>query len=707
LEAISRAQSNWLGYLQQMPVIVEQSNQAIRNQITLMERMSYLQGEVGSSGGTPAFSSDGSGGGGRPPGDNGGSAGGYSTAALAGYQDPFQNMSSGTGGRGGGGGGGPAEQQVREQMQAMQGQDPRMIANMAAARGMAVNPATVGMVGGVVMGALGGMGGGGGGSGQGAPGSGSTSPQPGNAKRTAGGPPDPGKGGQPPDSQGQNEPGEPGDGDPAWRHFTHAVMNEVKAAGGVAAAGGVGGILGRATKIGARMGAGSFFKGAAGRTLLGAGAVGAAGIAANQVQNIGEDITEYQQLGSVRGGDYMTGIGMELENRIRAVDPFVNLPQTREAMQAAYSNGFMGDSVSQVQDQAISNFKELGMSMQETARMMASAMYGKDRTDSGATLEERTKLDAVVRTMKELSADGGLSAPERRAQLERATDELVPGGMDADSVKRGELALQEAYGNTRGLGENVSKIAQNVSNSQTLMAVAGQRVGITGIVPSAMKKAMNEAGYNQADILQIVAKETVQQVSGLTPKLQRVGVFMDLMNQQGAEIPSYEDAEALYDSVADGKDPIGDASKELSKPKRKTPAAIGMIKGANDLAMKAFNLPGKLFGSINDHFTENARETLGMPSREQETTAELFAPTGREASAPPQSAAAMPASVTTDGKVTGNVTITVDQAGRVTAPPSIQLSGLQQSALAGWGASQVNNVSPGDSHSTPPLTGGG
>jgi hypothetical protein len=57
--------------------------------------------------------------------------------------------------------------------------------------------------------------------------------------------------------------------------------------------------------------------------------------------------------------------------------------------------------------------------------------------------------------------------------------------------------------------------------------------------------------------------------------------------------------------------------------------------------------------------------------------------------------------------VTGNVTITVDQAGRVTAPPSIQLSGLQKSALAGWGASQVNNVSPGDSHSTPPLTGGG
>ena len=50
LESIARAQSSWLDYLQQMPVIVEQSNQAIRNQITLMERMSYLQSEVGSTG---------------------------------------------------------------------------------------------------------------------------------------------------------------------------------------------------------------------------------------------------------------------------------------------------------------------------------------------------------------------------------------------------------------------------------------------------------------------------------------------------------------------------------------------------------------------------------------------------------------------------------------------------------------------------------
>jgi hypothetical protein len=60
--------------------------------------------------------------------------------------------------------------------------------------------------------------------------------------------------------------------------------------------------------------------------------------------------------------------------------------------------------------------------------------------------------------------------------------------------------------------------------------------------------------------------------------------------------------------------------------------------------------------------------------------------------------------VTTEGTVRGNVTITIDQSGRVTAPPSIQLTGLQKSALAGWGSSQVNNVAPGDSHSTPPLT---
>lgn len=709
LEAIARAQSDWLGYLQQMPVIVEQSNQAIRNQITLMERMSYLQNEIGSSGGGgggAAFSSGGGGGGsGGGSGGGGGGGGGYSTAARAGYENPFEGMTTGVGGRGGGG---PTEQQVQEQIQ---GQDPRVLANMAAARGMGVNPATIGMIGGVVAGALGGMGGTGGGGGQGAPSSGSGSPQQGNAKRTAGGPPDPGNGGQPTDSQGQNEPGEPGKDDPAWRQFTNAVMNEIKAAGGVAAAGGVGGILGKATKIGAKMGAGKFLKGAGGKTLLGMGAIGAAGVAAHQVQNIGEDITEYQQLGSVRGGDYMTGAGMELENRIRALDPFVNLPQTREAMQSSYSAGFMGEDAKEVQSMAITNFKELGVSMQDTARMMQSAMVGKDYGDKGSTVETRSDLDAVLNTMKELSADGGASFPERQQQLARALEDLVGAGMDASTVERGELQLQEGYGDSRTLSKSVSGIAQGVMGSPTLSTIAAQRAGITGIVASALPAALNDAGFSQADILDLAAGEMANSVNGIPERYNRIGTFWDLMNQQGANIPTYRDAEELYDRVSGGQKPsqkgaqkVKDQGTQRNHQTNWNP--VGYLGDVISPVMNAKslddfkNIPGDMWAAIkgDQPASGNARRS-----------AEMFGDGGRNAAPklPNDPGQATPSGrVTGEGRVTGNVTITVDQAGRVTAPPTIQLSGLQKLAQAGHGSSQMNNTTPGDSHSMPPLAGG-
>jgi len=704
LEAISRAQSDWLGYLQQMPVIVEQSNQAIRNQITLMERMSYLQGEIGSSGGgSPAFSSEGGGGGGGSGGGGGG--GGYSTAAAAGYQNPFEGMTTGVGGRGGGGGG-PTEQQVQDEMR---GQDPRVLANMAAARGMAINPATIGMIGGVVAGALGGIGGGGGGGGTGADPSGSVSPQPGNAKRTAGGPPNPGNGGQPNDSQGQNEPGEPGDDDPAWRQFTNAVMNEVKAAGGMAAAGGVGGILGKATKIGAKMGAGRFLKGAGGKTLLGMGAIGAAGVAAHQIQNIGEEVTEYQQLGSVRGGDYMTGAGMELENRIRAIDPFVNLPQTREAMQASYSAGFMGEDVKEVQSMAITNFKELGISMQDTARMMQSAMVGKDYSDKGSTVETRSDLDAVLNTMKELSADGGASFPERQRQLARALEDLVGAGMDPETVARGEMQLQEGYGDSRTLSKSISGIAQGVMGSPTLATIAAQRAGITGIVPSALPAALNDAGFSQADILDLAAEEMAKSVNGIPERYNRIGVFWDLMNQQGANIPTYRDAEELYDRVSGGQKPSQKGAQRVKEQgtqrnQQTNWNPVGYLGDVVSPVMNARslddfkNIPGDMWAAIKGE---------QPPSANARRSAEMFSDGGRNAapSLPTDPGQVSPSGrVTTEGTVRGNVTITIDQSGRVTAPPSIQLTGLQKSALAGWGSSQVNNVAPGDSHSTPPLT---
>lgn len=704
LEAISRAQSDWLSYLQQMPVIVEQSNQALRNQITLMERMSYLQAEIGTSGGGGGGGGigggqgggDGSGQGtgtGRVVGDgNAGSSGGYSTAAPAGFRDDFQGM-PGTGREVVGSAAGNGDEQMT--------QDPRALANMAASRGIPINLGMLGALGGIATGMLG----------RGNDPAGSQSPQQGNASRTAGGSPKAEGRGEPEGSQDQDEPGEPGENAAPWEYFKQQIRDNIKNEKGERASTKDirNAIL---KKVGGKMFKGGPAKMGVGTLLKGGGLMVGGAVLAHQIQNIGEDITEYQQLGSVRGGDYLTGMGMELENRVRALDPFVNLGQTRSAMQAAYSNGFMGDSVREVQSQAIANFKELGMSMQETARMMAAAMYGKDRTNSGETLEEKTRLDAVVRTMKELSSKGGLSATERREALGQALSALVPMGMSSENVEKGELVAQEAFGNIRGLGETIGNTNKGIMNNKNALAIVGQRVGITGITPSAMPNALSEAGYTPTDVTTELAKEVAQNVAGIEPRLNRIGTFMDLMNQMGAEL-TFEAAEGLYDSVSDGKDPTKDAKDKLAHPKGKESKITRIAKNIGGFISNATNnVTDYLFKDTPDRIWRQSQEMVGIDPDAQKT-AEMFQPQGRDSSEanPPSEDKPVTMGMSffptkSEGTVSGNVTITVDRNGNVTAPPSIQLTGTQSSSQYGYGSAQMNNPPPGEGHSRPPLTGG-
>jgi phage/plasmid primase-like uncharacterized protein len=99
---------------------------------------------------------------------------------------------------------------------------------------------------------------------------------------------------------------------------------------------------------------------------------------------------------------------------------------------------------------------------------------------------------------------------------------------------------------------------------------------------------------------------------------------------------------------------------------------------------------------------QRAAEMMGANDR----PSNQFSPSGSNSVNLPTNAAQMPASVNTQGSVSGNITITVDQAGRVSAPQSIQLTGTQKSALTGYGSSQMNNLSPGESHAVTPLGGG-
>lgn len=696
-EYVARSAGTWMEYMQQMPDIMQRANQAYRETITQLERMSYIQNEMGSG---PM------GGGNVSPGAAGGpQGGGYSTAAPAGYNNPFAGQFFGMGMT-------PDLMGAQQHLSMMASQDPRLYANMMAARGQAVNPALLGMVGGTAasMTGQGGLGGTGGGQGWGNAAPGSQSPQATQSGRDAAAPPDPAQSGQSTKSEPQNIPAEPHEDAPPWQKTVAStisgaqqVVNEAKMGGGGRASS----MLGLASAGMAAAGKWSAnnpnaLGGMAGRLggiAKGAGIVGAGAAALGASQSIGEEITKYQQLGSVQGGGAATGLGYEAQARLLALNPFITTQQARQAMQMALSAGFRGGDFDTVQDYMLSNFKDLGIQFSES---MAIARANANNLKPG---ESQAASDAssagFLRALKEFSAEGGAALPSRVDQAAATTQTLTALGVSQDSIQRGITGLQEGYGDKPALRDSIGGIGDQLMKSPQLLQLAANRNGISGFLPGALAAGLTDKGMDQDQILESAAGQIAKLVSGYPERLNRIAAFQALMGQQGVQM-DWPQAEALYDKVTGDKKPTDQAKENVqnaSKPNVLGQSSIwSMIKG---VFTDSFNMSdsglvsgdkenrGSVFSHLNDR-------VMGHDPGAPESN-DAFLARGKPERTPPstsQEAAQTP--VRTEGQVSGNVTITVDQSGKVTAPQSIQLSGQQKSANAGYGNAQLNNAPPGD-----------
>ena len=697
-EYLARSTGTWLDYMQQVPQIMERASQSYREAITQMERMAYIQNEMGGGGGNVG------------PTATAGPQGGYSTAAPQGYINPFQGQMFGMGVT-------PDLQTVQQQMAGMSGQDPRLFANMMAARGQAINPALLGMVGGAVAGTTGqgGMGGTGGGQGWGNAAPGSQSPQATQTGRDSSAPPDPTQGGQSTKAEPQNVPATPSPDAPPWQQAVAATINGAQQVQNEVRAGGGGGrsaasMLGMASAGMAAAGKWASnnpdaMGGMSGRlagVAKGAALTGAAAWGLSKYNDVGEEIQKYTQLGAVQGGDAGTGMGYEAQARLLALNPFITTQQARQAMQMALSEGFKGGDFDTVQDYMLSNFKDMGVQFSTSMSLAKSSIYGGESAGEAAA-----GSSSLLAMMNELARSGGASTPERQEQAVSMMDQLTSQGMDPDSARRSILGAQEGYSENKLLRDKIPGSMQGAMGNQNFLTQVAYQNGITGILPEAIPAALSAKGIDVDEAYNDAAKKYAYMAQQSWPQsqLNAVASFMAMMNQMGAEL-DYNTAEELYKKVLgiDGaKDPTKQAAEHIGADHPKPfMSQVGDFIGtlAKPFTTGAIPAIGKAlsgdFGGAWDELTTNP--FASEPDAAQESK-DLFAKSGRTPQAPPKTpeeAFKGQAAVRTEGQVTGNVTITVDQSGKVSAPQQIQLSGQQKSANAGYGSAQLNNAPPGD-----------
>ncbi|ACH62129.1 tape measure protein [Mycobacterium phage Myrna] len=718
-EAAARATGDWAGYLQSFPQIIEQANQAYRNMITQMERMSYIQQELGGS--QPNVGVQGAPMGGQP-------GGAYSTAAPAGYVDPFMGLPGQGAGMNTMGG-------MTGFMQSMMMNDPRTFANMAAQRGGYVNPAQLGLIGGQLASQRGVTGGTGGGMGQGAPTPGGMTSQPTSTHRDSNAPGDQHQSGQPTTSEPQREPTTPHPDSPAWQQqlgtagaTALSVLAETRAAtgrggnaGGIMA--GAGAMLGAIGRIGGHGGGGGGGTGGPpgagggegdggsgggwGSIAKGAGLAGMAiggGVMANRfIQNAGEQIQAYRNLGAQTGGGAVEGAGYEIQARMMAMNPFITLEQSRSIMQSALRNGYTGQEFDTVTEMMATNLKDMNMSAQQSMEIFRTTVE-----KGGVSVQDFSK---EMEHLKDLTrVDGNaMSQDERNAAYEGTAGTLQGMGLQGQSLTQAVEGINEAFSDNQQLKNIVPQSAQSALQNPAFLSTMAQTNGVRGVTsPTMALRRMQEQGISvdQAywKTLQRYAQMAYQGTGGdLTLGADR---FMMIVQPLGVQLGSPDDYYELYKELLGGD--VATRGHRRGAEAEADPGTAGEVMKAGlapfgaigDLAQAGTAV---LQGNLGQAWNQLKQAGSGIAAPFKQTARaltseeEIVADTQRRSAAPQATGPERAENrIRTEGNVSGEVRITVDQQGRVTAPQSIQLTGQQKGVNAGVGSLTMNNPSPGD-----------
>ena len=430
-------------------------------------------------------------------------------------------------------------------------------------------------------------------------------------------------------------------------------------------------------------------------------------------QDIGERITRLQGLGSQEGGDWVTGLKEDFNARFQALDPFINTDQARKAISMPMMAGFQGESRDELRDLLINNFKELGISFADSMKMAVTDLRGVELTDENVK-KSRTSSEAAMNVLKEMAGDGGntMALEQRAQQMEEMKAILNSLGVNQQSAERSAIATQQGFDDSMALRGEGARITGQVASSPTMMSIVANKYGLGGLLPEAVPAALADMGIDPDEARDEAAAWVAQQVSGEPNKYQRIAMFKRLMEQQGVPL-DYPQAQDLYNKVSGGKDKLpsqvgNKRAAELGQKNKQT--NWNPFSGIADTI-------GPLLGGLNPFSDQKLKDVPGdmldglmgyhSPSVNAKRVEDNFARAGRIPQELPQSARDVtPQNISTKGTVQGEVRITVDQQGRVSAPPVISLTGTQQAVNAGVGSSTLNNAPPGQSYAFKSFAGG-
>jgi hypothetical protein len=212
------------------------------------------------------------------------------------------------------------------------------------------------------------------------------------------------------------------------------------------------------------------------------GAVIGGGLMANEaVQRAGGIYQDYKNMGSVRGGGAVEGMGYELGIRALAMNPFISADQSRQIIQQGLREGYSGKEFDTVTSMVASNLKDMNMDIGQSFALLRKNVMEGGQSEAG--------LGAALGDLKLLSQNGTRSLPELVAGYQQTSGNLINAGVGGAAASQAALVAGGAMsGGQVGKDSGEQLVSAMTSNPLNLAAMKYQ--GGLNVPAGAMPQAM-------------------------------------------------------------------------------------------------------------------------------------------------------------------------------------------------------------------------
>jgi hypothetical protein len=285
---------------------------------------------------------------------------------------------------------------------------------------------------------------------------------------------------------------------------------------------------------GALKGAGmsSLLSGGSGMLLKGAGAVGLAAGAYAGVQKIGNQYQDFRSQGLERGGGAAEGMGFEMGVRTMAMNPFIDVEQSRKIMQTALNEGYTGQEMETVTQFMTENLLQMNLTAQESAKVLQENVL------KGGQELASAQQDAMAATLMAQNENAMKTSGEFQQDWQSATATGIKAGAGGYESSQTALLATSMFAENPVLGDLAGQIVPGMANNPAMGMALGQASGYRGSPGGAFAYITSQAGGDKkammiwAQQIESLARRLAPTFASEQTKHQGLQQFMAMLKAQ-------------------------------------------------------------------------------------------------------------------------------------------------------------------------------